>query len=70
MDLRIECDEATVCATYGQMIYVDIVGANMKELLDEFDVQDVIDHYSLSNILDRLDVDEIKKYLHLVDNPD
>ena len=67
MDLRIEADEVTIATTYNRMVGLDITGADRDEILAQMDLQDVIDHYPLTDILDLLDIDEIRDYFGLED---
>lgn len=64
MDLKLKADRVIASKSY-QGVEVEIEGVRDKDLLDL-----VFEHFSTSDILERIDIDEIKSELKLKDDED
>lgn len=69
MDLEIKCDSASATLGTRKMVVV-IENADKSEILGHFTVKDIIDNFSIRELLDEIGSDEAEKHFDLIPNPE
>jgi hypothetical protein len=67
MDINFKCKEAQVSADNYKMVYVNIEGVDIDDVLENFPIQYIIDAIGEEKLLDAIGEDRVKEYFDLTD---
>lgn len=68
MILDIQCDEIDASVNRNGRIDISLRGCDSKLVLDQFDIDDVIQHFGESDLLDKIGSDECQTHFDLIED--
>jgi len=66
MNVTIQTTSATITPSH-RMVDVELNDIEPKDLLDHVDVEDVVKHYNVIDILDEIGIDAVKYHFDLIE---
>lgn len=63
----IRCSNVTVIGNTGNSVYVTLDNADVSDILDGINVDDVVSHYKASDLLNQIGQKEAAEYFGLVE---
>jgi hypothetical protein len=70
MDITITAKNISVDANYHKHINVELTDIDIEEVMDNFSIEQFVNKFNISNVLDFIGSDECKDYFDLIDNPE
>lgn len=66
MNLSLDCQDVKISPSNKQ-VYVELEDVDKSDVLNHFDIAEVVYHFGETDILDYIDIETVKKYYGLVE---
>lgn len=65
MNIQLDCENVQVTPGSYKYITVELEGVEKSDILDNFNIEDILKHFDVSDILDEIGLDNVKSHFDL-----